>query len=59
MKVLALTSAEQGNNFTIIGYIIALGNSVQPCLIFPRFHFKDNMINGAPLEILGLATPIG
>lgn len=68
MKVLApkgtkqvgnITSAERGNNVTVIGCVNALGNSVPPCMIFPRVHFKDHMINGAPPETLGLANPSG
>lgn len=68
MKVLAskgvkqvgnITSAERGNNVTIIACVNALGNSVPPCMIFPRVHFKTHMINGAPPETLGLATPSG
>lgn len=68
MKVLApkgakqvgnMTSGERGSNVTIIACVNALGNSVPPCMIFPRVHFKPHMINGAPPETLGLATPNG
>ncbi|CAH2089142.1 unnamed protein product [Euphydryas editha] len=68
MKVLAskgakqvgnITSAERGNNVTIIACVNALGNSVPPCMIFPRVHFKSHMTNGAPPETLGMATPSG
>lgn len=68
MKVLApkgskqvgnITSAERGNNVTVIACVNALGNFVPPCMIFPRVHFKSHMINGAPPGTLGLATPNG
>lgn len=58
-QVGSVTSAERGNNVTIIGCINSLGNSVPPCMIFPRVHFKNHMVNGAPSETLGLANPSG
>jgi predicted RNA binding protein with dsRBD fold (UPF0201 family) len=68
MKVLApkgskqvgnITSAERGTNVSVIECVNALANSVPPCMIFPRVHFKNHMISGAPPETLGLATPSG
>ncbi|KAJ8721078.1 hypothetical protein PYW08_006543 [Mythimna loreyi] len=54
MKVLAskgikqvgnITSAERGNNITIIACVNALGNSVPPCMIFPRVHFNLSTVH--------------
>lgn len=51
MKVLApkgtkqvgnVTSAGRGNNVTVIGCINALGNSVPPCMIFPKGSFQGS-----------------
>lgn len=54
-----LTSAERGTLITMCGTINALGNSIPPVLIFPRVHFKDFMIKGAPHGTVGAATPSG
>lgn len=53
------TSAERGQLVTIICAINATGTYLPPMLIFPRVHFKDNMVIGAPPGTLGSATPSG
>nr|XP_023012902.1 uncharacterized protein LOC111502944 [Leptinotarsa decemlineata] len=58
-QVGTVTSAERGNNVTIIACVNARGNSVTPCMIFPRVHFKSHMTNGAPPKTLGLANVSG
>lgn len=54
-----MTSGERGSNVTLIACVNALGNSIPPCLIFPRVHYKNHMTKGAPPETLGLATQNG
>jgi len=58
-QVSAATSAERGVNVTMIGCVSAAGTFITPALIFPRVHYKDHIIHGAPADTLGLATPIG
>jgi hypothetical protein len=43
----------------MIAAINAMGNHVPPMLIFPRVHFKDHMIIGAPAGSIGGANPSG
>jgi hypothetical protein len=37
----------------------AAGATVPPAYIFPRVHFKDHMLTGAPVGSFGLASPSG
>ncbi|KAJ8910912.1 hypothetical protein NQ315_014246 [Exocentrus adspersus] len=39
-----VTSSERGTLVTMCGTINAMGNCISPYLVFPRVHFKDNMI---------------
>jgi hypothetical protein len=55
----SVTSGERGVNVTIIACINALGNSIPPVLIFPRVHFKINMLNSAPPGTHGTSHPSG
>lgn len=50
-----MTSGERGQNVTMI----AAGNSIPPMLIFPRVHFKEFMLTGAPPGTIGGAYPSG
>lgn len=54
-----MTSAERGTTVTMIAAINAAGNSVPPLFVFPRVHFKQNMLKGAPLGSVGAANPSG
>lgn len=54
-----LTSGERGLNITMIAAVNALGNHIPPMLIFPRVHFKDHMLKGAPPGSIGGANPSG
>lgn len=54
-----MTSGERGINITLIAGISAIGNHVPPMLIFPRVHFKEHMMNGAPPGSIGAANPSG
>jgi len=42
------TSAERGTLTTLVGCINAQGGSIPPFMVFPRVHFKDSMLSGAP-----------
>ncbi|KAJ8940590.1 hypothetical protein NQ314_010668 [Rhamnusium bicolor] len=50
-----VTSAEKGT----CCIINAAGSSLPPIMIFPRVHFKQHMLVGAPTGTLGLTTPSG
>lgn len=54
-----MTSGERGQNVTLIAAINALGNAIPPMMIFPRVHFKANMIKGCPVGTIGKANPSG
>ncbi|XP_072377877.1 uncharacterized protein [Diabrotica undecimpunctata] len=54
-----MTSAERGVLVTLVAIIGATGRYVPPYFIFPRVHFKDNMLHGAPTGSKGAATPSG
>ncbi|XP_074035220.1 uncharacterized protein [Leptinotarsa decemlineata] len=58
-QVGSMTSGERGVNITMIAGINAVGNHVPPMLIFPRVHFKEHMLNGAPPGTIGAANPSG
>ena len=45
---------ERGSLVTMVGAINAAGNLIPPCLVFPRVHFKDAMLHGAPQAVLEL-----
>jgi hypothetical protein len=46
-------------NVTSIVAVNATGNHVPPMLVFPRVHFKDHMLTGAPAASIGGANPTG
>jgi hypothetical protein len=54
-----ITSAERGTLVTMCGAINATGNSIPPFMVFPRVHFKEHMIAGAPPGTRGVANPSG
>lgn len=58
-QVGSMTSSERGVNVTMIACVNAAGNHVPPILIFPRVHFKQYMLNGAPPGSIGGANPSG
>jgi hypothetical protein len=51
-----MTSGERGINVTITVAVNAIGNHVPPMLIFPKVHFKDHMLTGAPTASIGGAN---
>lgn len=54
-----LVSAERGELVTFGGIISASGNTIPPLFIFPRVHFKNHFMSGAPEGSLGVATKSG
>jgi hypothetical protein len=54
-----MTSAERGTLVTACCCISAIGNSIPPYFIFPRVHFKSNMVAGGPSGCNGTAHPSG
>lgn len=58
-QVGAIVSAERGQLVTVCCAVNALGNSVPPMMIFPRVHFREHFIAGAPPGTLGAAHPSG
>ena len=54
-----ITSAERGSLVTAMCCVNAIGNSIPPFMIFPRVHFKDHMILGAPPGTVGVAHSSG
>ncbi|XP_044762023.1 uncharacterized protein LOC123319221 [Coccinella septempunctata] len=54
-----IVSAERGELVTFGGIISASGNTIPPLFIFPRVHYKDHFLEGAPEGSLGVATRSG
>lgn len=54
-----MVSHERGETVTMLGFTNAIGNSVPPCLIFPRVNFRDFMMNGASPGARGFASRSG
>ena len=53
------SSSERGVMVTMCCCINAIGNSLPPVYIFPRVHFKNHMLRGAPAGSCGLARVSG
>ena len=58
-SVCKVTSAERGTLVTTCIIISASGQYLPPVIIFPRVHFKEHMLSGAPSGSLGLACKTG
>ncbi|KAJ8913928.1 hypothetical protein NQ315_005726 [Exocentrus adspersus] len=58
-QVCRVTSGEKGTLVTTCAFISASGNRIPPAMVFPRVHFKEHMLLGAPPGTLGLAQPSG
>lgn len=54
-----IVSGERGELVTFGGIISASGNTIPPLFVFPRVHFKDNFLEGAPEGSLGAANKSG
>ena len=54
-----ITSAERGILVTLCCCVNAAGQSLPPVYVFPRKHFKDHMLHGAPADALRLAVESG
>ncbi|GFO25004.1 tigger transposable element-derived protein 6-like protein [Plakobranchus ocellatus] len=58
-QVVQLVSHERGETITMLGIINAIGNSLPPCLVFPRKQFNPHMILVLLLVPHGFANPSG
>ena len=58
-QVPQVVSHERGETVTLCAFVNSIGNTVPPCLIFPRKRFYDRMMTGAPPGTLGLSSPSG
>ncbi|XP_072379681.1 uncharacterized protein [Diabrotica undecimpunctata] len=58
-QVNKVTNVEKGVLVTICAIVSAAGNHLRPAIVFPRVHFREHMIAGAPAGTLGLASPSG
>lgn len=54
-----MTSNEHGVNATMIADINSAVNHVSPLLSFPRAHFKEHILTGAPPGTVGGVNPSG
>lgn len=54
-----IVSGERGENVTLCGIITATGTALPPVYVFPRVHFKEHFLTGAPAGSLGLANRSG
>ncbi|KAG5887166.1 hypothetical protein JTB14_002521 [Gonioctena quinquepunctata] len=55
-QVRQIVSAERGELVTFGGIISASGNTIPPLFAFPRVHYEDNFLEGAPEGSLGAAN---
>jgi hypothetical protein len=58
-QLCSMTSGERRQNVTLIAAINAVGNHLPQMLIFPRVHYKEFMLKGAPAESKGGANSSG
>ena len=58
-QVGSLTSAERGQLVTLCAAVSAAGQAIPPFLIYPRVHFKQHFLHGAPPGTAGSAYPSG
>jgi hypothetical protein len=58
-QVRSVTSGVRGINVTMTVAVNVIGNHVPPMLVFPREHFKDHMLSGAPAASIGGANSTG
>ncbi|XP_065662501.1 uncharacterized protein LOC136085116 [Hydra vulgaris] len=54
-----ITSAERGTLVTRLAAVNAIENAIPPFMVFPRMHFKDLMLHGAPPGTVGTAHVSG
>ncbi|KAG1714540.1 hypothetical protein GQR58_001134 [Nymphon striatum] len=58
-QVGAIVSAERGTLVTICCAVGATGNTIPPMFVFPRVHFRDHFLHGAPPGSIGAAHQSG
>ncbi|XP_026326754.1 uncharacterized protein LOC113235308 [Hyposmocoma kahamanoa] len=54
-----IVSGERGELVTFGGIISATGNTIPPLFVFPRVHFKDYFMEGAPEGSIGATNRTG
>lgn len=54
-----IVSAERGELMTFGAIISASGNTIPPLFVFPRVHYKDHFLEGAPEGSIGAANRSG
>lgn len=54
-----IVSGERGELVTFGGIISACGNTIPPLFVFPRVHFKDHFMAGAPEGSIGATNRTG
>lgn len=52
-------SGERGELVTFCGIVTASGNALPPVYVYPRVHFKDYFMSGAPQGSIGFANRSG
>lgn len=58
-QVAQIVSHERGQTVSLCGFINAIGNSLPPCLIFPRAKMQNHMLHNAPPGTHGIANRSG
>lgn len=58
-QVEQIVSAECGELVTFCGIFTETGSPLPPVYVFPRVHYKDHFLNGAPVGSLELANRSG
>ena len=51
-----IASVGRGSLVTVCNVVSASGQALPPAFIFPRVHFKDNMLKNGPVGSMGLAV---
>ena len=54
-----ITSGEKGRTITAVCAMNAVGTYAAPMLVFPRIHFNDRVLHGAPSQTIGGASRSG
>ncbi|KAF2882353.1 hypothetical protein ILUMI_23820 [Ignelater luminosus] len=55
-QIESVTLVERGINVIIVAVINAVGNQIPHMLIFPRMHFKERMLKGAPPGAIAISS---
>ena len=58
-RVCSPAASERGQLVTVMASVSAGGQSIPPMYVFPRKHFKEQMLKNGPTGSIGHATPSG